>query len=323
VTSRRYWVAAQAVITIVLVAALVYRLDLAAFRALFARLPAWFYALSLFVILAGQVAYAWRWRLLLTAAGVNAPFTVVVRQQFVGIFANNFLPSTVGGDLAKVYLLGRDHGYRAVTASVVLDRLLGLALLALLASIILWALPMPSRILEAARGTVTSIAGVALVALALTALDTRGLAGRVGWMGSAAVAAAHRLHGLRADMAAGLNPAIVAQAAGVVVGYWAGVAGIYVIFVTILIGRSPSLVMMCGVVTAISVLSAIPVSLNGVGLREQLHVVLLAPLGIDRELAAAISLLLFGHLLVASLLGFFFWMRSPARRRDGTRPPPA
>ena len=46
------------------------------------------------------------------------------------------------------------------------------------------------------------------------------------------------------------------------------------------------------------------------GLREQLHALLLAPLGVPREVAVAVSLLFFGHLLVSSLLGAVFWMQS-------------
>ncbi len=70
---------------------------------------------------------------------------------------------------------------------------------------------------------------------------------------------------------------------------------------------------MFGVVAATSVLSNVPVSLNGLGLREQLHVLLLAPLGVSNEMAVGISLLLFGHLVVASLVGLAFWMRTPRR----------
>jgi hypothetical protein len=98
-------------VTVVLLWALLRMLDLVALRNLFLDLPVWFYFLPLAVILGGQVAYAWRWRLLLRASGVSVPFTVVIRQYFVGIFVNNFLPSTVGGDAAKVIFLGRDHRY--------------------------------------------------------------------------------------------------------------------------------------------------------------------------------------------------------------------
>ena len=66
--------------TVVLLWALLRMLDLVALRNLFLDLPVWFYFLPLAVILGGQVAYAWRWRLLLRASGVSVPFTVVIRQ---------------------------------------------------------------------------------------------------------------------------------------------------------------------------------------------------------------------------------------------------
>ncbi|HKC57438.1 MAG TPA: hypothetical protein VKC35_14990, partial [Vicinamibacterales bacterium] len=73
----------------------------------------------------------------------------------------------------------------------------------------------------------------------------------------------------------------------------------------------PYLTLLTAVTTA-SLLSNIPVSVNGLGLREQLHVILLQPLGVPREAAVAISLLIFAHLLVSSLVGLLFWMRLPA-----------
>ena len=134
----------QAVVSMGLLVLLLRSLDLAAFRTLFARLPLWFYLLSLLVVFGGQVVYAWRWRLLLAEAGVRVPFVLTVRQYFIGTFLNNFLPSTVGGDVGKVYFLGRDHGYRVVMASVVLDRMLGLTMLAMWAALALWLFRMPS-----------------------------------------------------------------------------------------------------------------------------------------------------------------------------------
>ena len=70
----------------------------------------------------------------------------------------------------------------------------------------------------------------------------------------------------------------------------------------------PYLTLMTAVTTA-SLLSNIPVSVNGLGLREQLHAILLQPLGVPREAAVAISLLIFAHLLMSSLVGLLFWLR--------------
>jgi uncharacterized protein (TIRG00374 family) len=309
--TSKWWVLAQAIVTIVLLVILSRSLDLTALRALFARLPIAFYVASAAVILAGQVAYAWRWHLLLDAAGVRVPFRLVVRQYFIGIFVNNFLPSTVGGDVAKVYYLGQAHGYRTVTASVAMDRMLGVGLLAALAAAALTVSPVSAPRLTAAQIACAAVAVLALGLLVMTRVGTGGLAERVRWLGVGAVATAERLQRLRLDMAAPLGrPAIVAQAAAVVVGYAIAITAVYQRFVLLQSGAAPPFVAMFAVVTATIVLSNVPLSLNGLGLREQLHASLLAPLGIAPEIAVAISLLLYAHLVVASLIGLAFWLRT-------------
>ena len=301
----------QAVLSIGLLAFLLRSLDLAAFRTLFARLPLWFYLLSLLVVLGGQVVYAWRWRLLLAEAGVRVPFLLTVRQYFIGTFLNNFLPSTVGGDVGKVYFLGRDHGYRVVMASVVLDRMLGLAMLAMWATVALWLFQMPSPVLAAARLAVTGIAALLAAILIVTGTGTGGLAARVAWLGPRGVALAEHLQQFRIDMAVSLrSPLLMLQAALAVIAYALAAGAVYVVFIRIQTGTAPPLMMTTGVVMATAVLSNIPVSLNGLGLREHLHALLLAPLGVPREVAVAVSLLFFGHLLVSSLFGAGFWLQS-------------
>jgi hypothetical protein len=56
VIRQRLWVAVQAVVTVVLLALLARSLDRDALAALFGRLPIWFYAVSLTVVLAGRSA---------------------------------------------------------------------------------------------------------------------------------------------------------------------------------------------------------------------------------------------------------------------------
>jgi uncharacterized protein (TIRG00374 family) len=314
---RNRWMLVQAVLSMGLLVFLLRSLDLAAFRALFARLPLWFYLLSLLVVLGGQVVYAWRWRLLLAEAGVRVPLLLTVRQYFIGTFLNNFLPSTVGGDVGKVYFLGRDHGYRVVMASVMLDRMLGLAMLAMWATLALWLFRMPSPVLTAARLAVTGIAALLAAILIVTGTGTGGLAPRVAWLGPRGVALAEHLQQFRIDMAVSLrSPLLMLQAALAVIGYALAAGAVYVAFIRIQTGTAPPFMMTTGVVMATAVLSNIPVSLNGLGLREQLHALLLAPLGVPREVAVAVSLLFFGHLLVSSLFGAGFWIQSrPLRGR--------
>ena len=70
--NRRWLVVAQAFVSVALLVLLIQRLNFGAFRDVFLRLPLWFYLLSLGVILTGQIAYTWRWGVLLEAVGTTA-----------------------------------------------------------------------------------------------------------------------------------------------------------------------------------------------------------------------------------------------------------
>jgi len=313
VVSRRYLAfGLQSVMSLTLLALLFRSLDLVALRRLFATLPLWFHLFSLTVIISGQVVYAWRWRLLLDASGVSVPLSAAVRQYFIGIFLNNFFPSTVGGDMAKVYYLGRQHGYRPVAASIVADRLLSIGVLAVLAAAMYWVAPDPSPRFTAARAVVTLCAAGGAAVVLLLARGTGGLPQRLAPFGVRAVNAAGRLQRFRLDMAPAVNnPRVVILAAAVVVGYFTILTAVYVTFAAVNLGIHPPFFVVMTAVTTASLLSNVPVSVNGLGIREQLHAMLLAPLGFPREAAVAISLLLFAHVLLSSLLGFACWLRLP------------
>jgi uncharacterized protein (TIRG00374 family) len=314
---KRLTFAVQCAVSVALLVLLFRRLDLSALRQLYATMPIWFYLFSLSVVVAGQALYAWRWRVLLDASGVSVSLGMAVRQYFIGIFLNNFFPSTVGGDMAKVFYLGRQHGYRPVAASIVLDRLLSIGLLAVFASVLFWVAPDPSPQLALTRGIVTLMA-VALVAIiVLAARGTGGLPARLAPFGASAVALAERAQRFRQDMAAAAKrPVIVLQSALVVATYFMALTVMYRLFLSIDTTARPDFLTLLTAVTTTSLLSNLPVSVNGLGLRESLHALLLQPLGVPREAAVGISLLFFAHLLVSSLLGLLFWLRLPALPRE-------
>lgn len=89
-------------------------------------------ALNLFLalgsLLVSRVFVIARWHILLQSGGVQIPFRRTAELTLMGLFASNFLPTTVGGDvvrLAGVMQMGYD---RAIClASIAADRLVGLA----------------------------------------------------------------------------------------------------------------------------------------------------------------------------------------------------
>lgn len=82
--------------------------------------------------LVGWVISVLRWRVLLGALAMRVPFPKLLQSYLSGIFFNNLLPSTVGGDALRMYDSWRWGAGRAEAVTVIaVDRLMGtLALLA-------------------------------------------------------------------------------------------------------------------------------------------------------------------------------------------------
>jgi uncharacterized protein (TIRG00374 family) len=309
---RRLLFVLQFAVTGLLLTLLFRHFDWARFEALLRHLPLSYYVGSLLIVLACQLLYAWRWHVLLRAGGVSVSYRCAAEQFFIGSFVNSFIPSTVGGDVARGYRLGREHGFHAVAASIVLDRVLGIGLLSALAALAMWMAPIP----DAAYRTVETI--MALVALGagcglvLMIAGTGGLSRRLLRFGPRAALVAGHVERFRHECGSARNPAVFAKAAVAVVGYFVLLTLAYEWFLDLQVGHVVAFVSVLAVVAAASALSNIPVSINGLGLREQLHVVLLHALGVPKEPAVAISLLVFMHAWMLSLAGGVFWMRTRA-----------
>lgn len=102
----------------------------------------WIYLLiALAVFFISALLGSFQWHLFLGAGGIELPFRKTFKLYFVGLFFNNFLPANVGGDAVKIYdvsKIGNDP-YQ-VFAITLLDRVIGitgLCLLAIAASVVL------------------------------------------------------------------------------------------------------------------------------------------------------------------------------------------
>lgn len=96
----------------------------------------------------GAVALGgYKWGLLLQAAGIEVSFRRLLAYQWIAEFFNNFLPAQVGGDVIRGYALASDtHRAADVTASVLIDRFIGLSVFMVAAAVgstamLLWGRP--------------------------------------------------------------------------------------------------------------------------------------------------------------------------------------
>ena len=242
-----------------------------------------------------QVAAGVRWAAL--ARPLGFPFS---RRFFgwrfcEGSFFSLCLPGSIGGDVVKAYRVGDTTQRRLLAGcSVLADRLTGLAALGVLAGAAFagtkYVLPLPA--------TLAIGGGLLLLTLAV-------------FMGG--VASIDRLlafvpapHPAREFIARLMpyqqRPSLMAQAVG-----WSFIVQMGGACAVGLMARSLGVVqplsIWFAVVPLVALAVVLPISINGVGVRENALAVLLAPYGVAAESAVAVGLLWLASQIVTGLIG--------------------
>jgi uncharacterized membrane protein YbhN (UPF0104 family) len=94
----------------------------------FSKLTFYQLGLSLGLIIMSRLAVSARWFVLLHSAEMKISYSQSARITFAGLFASNFLPTTIGGDVVRLAGAVQSKVDPATsTASLVVDRLIGMA----------------------------------------------------------------------------------------------------------------------------------------------------------------------------------------------------
>lgn len=100
--------------------------------AAFREIEPWRLALAMLLMIVSRLAVSARWYILLRSGGIGVTLRQGLRINFAGLFANNFLPTTVGGDVIRLAgALELKFDAAISTASLIVDRLVGMAGMAL------------------------------------------------------------------------------------------------------------------------------------------------------------------------------------------------
>lgn len=239
-----------------------------------------FLAAAMALALLSFVVAALRWRLVARCLGVVVPVGLAVRAQFVGMFGGQVLPSGIGVDVFRGWMISKHaSGMPRVVVGLMADRLVALLAACLLALPALAGLLGPTAV-PAAAGLLLGPVAVLASAGALFALlwgpsrkdDTVADPGAIG---------------LAVTMGLSIHATVVMMAVLAAKAY----------------GVDASLTLWLSVIPVSIIASAIPVSLNGWGVREAAIVVLAAPLGVPTAEALLVSVTLGVLTMLASLPG--------------------
>ena len=268
--------------------------------------PGWL-AVAAALLLLGGFAGAASWFCILRLRLPALAYREAAACHWSGMFFNSFLPSNVGGDVVKGYIVARDQGQAVfVVASLLLDRAINLGMLV---SIGVFALLLQ-------RGHRLCAAGfLALLALGLAAVIA--LARRFqqrthAWPQAGLRGKLARLLAPAAELAATprlLAPALLAGLASQLLKTWHNV------FLIHALGLAIPTFCVWYVIPLFGVVSALPLSVGGLGLREMVAQLLSGPLALDNTHLVTLSLA--GHLMtvLVNMLGLVpFLLRKSGRR---------
>ncbi len=319
--SRLPWIALKAAISLLLIAWILRRTDLGEVldAASGASVPLLLVAFLLQFV--GVYFSSRRWRVLLRAQGVPAELGFLFRSFLVGLFFNNLLPSTIGGDAVRGYDTWRLGARRGVAVAVMfVDRFLGLAvLMAFTAAAVLLAgqtrVAIPHLLPWVLAGSV-GMAAVVWIIFTPSAQSVRLLKTLTGRLPAP-------LQRLRDSAAAALlafrgRTDALARAAGFSLLIQLNVVLFYYLVARSLGLEIPLLDFFLIVPLALFVM-LLPISINAIGVRENVFAFFLAGYGISVGAAVAFAWLAYLLLLVEALLGGMVY----ALRDNRTRVPAA
>jgi len=258
-----------------------------------------------------QVVSSLRWQWLARPLGFSQPLRRYLAFYYIGMFFNLVLPTSVGGDVVRAWYLAGGPGRRLdAFLSVFVERLSGLLVLLAIACTaaavcplaLPWWVPWSVWGLTAA-GLLAVPALVVLARLPCPAARLQGLHARlVRFAGQLAAAGRLYLRHPRLLVSTTLLSAVV-QVANILLVWVIGLA----------VGARVPAGYYWIVVPLVAILTLLPVSLNGMGIREGAMVTLLGPLGVGSGTALSLAFLWFAAVSAVSLTGVVFYLLGDRR----------
>jgi|SRR5665213_278135 len=263
---------------------------------------------------------ALRWQTIVRhcdAPDTTPPFALstALRYAFISAFFNQTLPSTVGGDAVRIWLLGRDQGgWRIATYSVLIDRLVGVLALAVL---VIVCLPWSFALISDVTGRVALLVvgfgsvGACLTFVALGFLRWRWL--DRWWLTRQITTAASNAR--RVFSSPSSAPLILVYA---LLNHFMSITAAWCLAKSVAAPLEWSQALL--LVLPVLLIASIPLSIAGWGTRETAMVLAFGYAGLPESDGLIVSVLLGLTTFAGGLVGGLIWILDRSKRRF--QPPP-
>ena len=298
-------------ITALLLVQIFRTIDVAGSFAAMAQVPMASILFVLALVAVDRLIMITRWVLLLNSSRIQISFRSASSIYLVSSFVGGSISPGVGADVARAWTLGHRTSHSAeATASVALDRMLGLLALVLLGAfgIAVWTYQTGADLWLAtvALAVLVSASSGAFLwsdAITRTVIPAAWLTTRTGGAFLRLVTAVGRYRERRSTLAAVLGLSIVVQWLRIAQAWLLGSAlGIDVSFGYYLVFMPIGLLLLL-----------LPISIGGFGLPQQGFLLMLHPQGVADETSFALSTLVILTGLVGNLPGAALYLKSRAR----------
>jgi uncharacterized membrane protein YbhN (UPF0104 family) len=265
------------------------------------QITGWLWAVLIYLV--AQSTSGLRWATLARPIGFHLGWLRFQQLYYEGMFFSLCLPSSIGGDVVKALRLGGDGRGRVLAAcTVVADRAAGMLAIVLIG---FTALSQRTYALSAIQ-----TAGVGLGLTAIILLATRIGFALLDWPTSR-IPADHRIaHYLERLLPYHHHPYVFWGA----IGLGLVVQGLNVMAVMALggaLGLDLPAEAYCIAVPLVGLMTAVPISLSGVGVREGGLAWILASYGVSNTFGVALGLLWFSVTVATGLIGGLVYLLGP------------
>ncbi len=237
------------------------------------------------VLLLGMAVSSWKWKILLDHKEIHISLKKSFQLYLTGAFINNFMPSTIGGDTYRTYQVGKENKrYSAVGSTVIFDRFTGFFALMLLTGIIaIFQWQEISRYAELRF----SVIGILLL---MHGFIFFGILTRFSFWKKLSIKFPVIIQRLGNELSHYRQENIYLKVIGIsVIFSLIGVALLnWILFAGL--GISVGIMQYLSVIFIISIISALPISINNIGLKEWAYVTFFGFFGVAASAVVTVAL---------------------------------
>ena len=241
----------------------------------------------------GQVVSSYKWWLLARNGSLTAPWTTALRAYFIGMYANCFGLGVVGGDVLRgVVLAGKNGSKTQAMASVVADRVHGLTVLAIIG--VIFAFSDGRNLISPNLKLITLLSAFAVIIFWFLGPK---LALRLVPEGNRFYETLEQALKVFPKDPVRIGAVTILSAALHILQIW-----LHYVIITGL-GLNVPFLFLLSSIPFVNILSSLPVSWNGLGVRENAYVFFLSPAFLTKEEAVAMGAVWLLAVTITSAVG--------------------